>query len=170
MSIVETWISTEDLAAAATLDHRHHFTLTSRQSNHDTHHTTRHTRSFGKEDHLALTAKSTAALAQTEATCLPNGVILRDMDQTEGILTGQRILSQDHDAILHNITTITNVATLLSTNIGQGTGTEIATFQKRTTETVTTGTETLTRTDDPATIALMSVLMNVLRIAPRIGS
>lgn len=161
LSIAERWISTGHglIAIIATLGHRHRFTITSRQStNHDTHRTTRLTHSSGKGVLLVLIAKTIAALAQTEAICLQiNGVILLGMlDQTDGILTGQRSHSQDHDATLpDNIATITTAETPLISNIGIGTGIEIVTSLKRTTaETVTTEKGTFTRIDDLATIAL----------------
>lgn len=164
LSIAERWISTGHglTVTIAALGHRHHFTITSRQStNHDTHLTTKLTHNSGKEELLALIAKTTAALAQTEATCLQiNGAILLGMlDQTDGILMGQRSHSQDHDAILlDNITPITTVETPLNSSIGTGTGTEIAASLKITTaETVTTEKETLIRIDDLVTIALYTI-------------
>ncbi|KAF8929203.1 hypothetical protein BGZ52_002491 [Haplosporangium bisporale] len=127
-------------------------------TNYDTHLTTKLTHNSGKEELLALIAKTTVALVQTEVTYLQiNGAILLGMlDQTDEIHMGQRSHSRDHDATLpDNIATITIAETLLNSSIGKGTGTEIAASLKRTTaETVTTEKETSTRIDDLVTIAL----------------
>lgn len=161
LSIAERWISTGRglTVTVVPLGHLHHFTITSRLStNYDTHLTTKLTHNSGKEELLALIAKTTVALVQTEVTYLQiNGAILLGMlDQTDEIHMGQRSHSRDHDATLpDNIATITIAETLLNSSIGKGTGTEIAASLKRTTaETVTTEKETSTRIDDLVTIAL----------------